>query len=49
MKRTGFTLVEVLVILAILAALAAILVPTVANQEVMRVGGPDWADPVSRS
>lgn len=32
MKRNGFTLVEVLVILAILAALAAILVPTVANQ-----------------
>ena len=31
-KRNGFTLVEVLVILAILAALAAILVPTVANQ-----------------
>ena len=25
------------------------LLPTVANQEVMRVGGPDWADPVSRS
>lgn len=23
------------------------LLPTVANQEVMRVGGPDWADPVS--
>ena len=22
------------------------LLPTVANQEVMRVGGPDWADPV---
>jgi prepilin-type N-terminal cleavage/methylation domain-containing protein len=32
MKRRGFTLVEVLVILAILAALAAILVPTVSNQ-----------------
>ena len=32
MKKSGFTLVEVLVILAILAALAAILVPTVANQ-----------------
>ena len=32
MRRNGFTLVEVLVILAILAALAAILVPTVANQ-----------------
>lgn len=31
-KRQGFTLVEVLVILAILAALAAILVPTVTNQ-----------------
>ncbi|MFO7894299.1 MAG: prepilin-type N-terminal cleavage/methylation domain-containing protein [Longimicrobiales bacterium] len=30
--RHGFTLVEVLVILAILAALAAILVPTVSNQ-----------------
>ena len=25
------------------------LLPTVANQEVMRVGGPDWADPVSMS
>ena len=25
------------------------LLPTVANQEVMRVGGPDWADPVSPS
>lgn len=25
------------------------LLATVANQEVMRVGGPDWADPVSRS
>jgi 2-amino-4-hydroxy-6-hydroxymethyldihydropteridine diphosphokinase len=23
------------------------LLPTVANQEVLRVGGPDWADPVS--
>ena len=22
------------------------LLPTVANQEVMRVGGPDWADPI---
>ena len=32
MNRKGFTLVEVLVILAILAALAAILVPTVSNQ-----------------
>jgi prepilin-type N-terminal cleavage/methylation domain-containing protein len=32
MRRKGFTLVEVLVILAILAALAAILVPTVSNQ-----------------
>ena len=31
-RRAGFTLVEVLVILAILAALAAILVPTVSNQ-----------------
>lgn len=31
-RRHGFTLVEVLVILAILAALAAILVPTVSNQ-----------------
>ena len=31
-RRRGFTLVEVLVILAILAALAAILVPTVSNQ-----------------
>jgi 2-amino-4-hydroxy-6-hydroxymethyldihydropteridine diphosphokinase len=25
------------------------LLPTVANQEVMRVGGPDWADPVPGS
>ena len=25
------------------------LLATVANQEVVRVGGPDWADPVSRS
>ena len=25
------------------------LLPTVATQEVMRVGGPDWADPQSRS
>ena len=25
------------------------LLPTVANQEVLRIGGPDWADPVSRS
>ena len=25
------------------------LLPTVANQEIMRVGGPDWADPQSRS
>jgi 2-amino-4-hydroxy-6-hydroxymethyldihydropteridine diphosphokinase len=25
------------------------LLPTVANQEVMRVGGPDWADPISSS
>jgi 2-amino-4-hydroxy-6-hydroxymethyldihydropteridine diphosphokinase len=25
------------------------LLATVANQEVMRVGGPDWSDPVSRS
>lgn len=25
------------------------LLPTVANQEVMRLGGPDWADPVSRA
>ena len=25
------------------------LLPTVANQEVMRVGGPDWADPRSAS
>ena len=25
------------------------LLPTVAMQEVLRVGGPDWADPVSRS
>jgi 2-amino-4-hydroxy-6-hydroxymethyldihydropteridine diphosphokinase len=25
------------------------LLPTVASQEVMRVGGPDWADPVSPS
>jgi prepilin-type N-terminal cleavage/methylation domain-containing protein len=32
MNRKGFTLVEVLVILAILAALAAVLVPTVSNQ-----------------
>lgn len=32
MHRKGFTLVEVLVILAILAALAAVLVPTVSNQ-----------------
>lgn len=24
------------------------LLATVANQEVMRIGGPDWADPVSR-
>jgi 2-amino-4-hydroxy-6-hydroxymethyldihydropteridine diphosphokinase len=24
------------------------LLATVANQEVMRVGGPDWADPISR-
>ena len=23
------------------------LLATVANQEVMRVGGPDWADPIS--
>ena len=23
------------------------LLPTVANQEVLRVGGPDWADPVA--
>jgi 2-amino-4-hydroxy-6-hydroxymethyldihydropteridine diphosphokinase len=23
------------------------LLPTVANQEVLRVGGPDWADPIS--
>lgn len=32
MSRKGFTLVEVLVILAILSALAAVLVPTVTNQ-----------------
>jgi len=32
LNRKGFTLVEVLVILAILAALAAVLVPTVSNQ-----------------
>jgi hypothetical protein len=25
------------------------LLATVANQEVMRVGGPDWADPVPES
>ena len=25
------------------------LLPTVANQEVLRVGGPDWADPISPS
>ena len=25
------------------------LLATVANQEVMRVGGPDWADPISSS
>ena len=25
------------------------LLPTVANQEVMRVGGPDWADPMPRA
>jgi hypothetical protein len=23
------------------------LLPTVANQEMLRVGGPDWADPIS--
>ena len=32
MRRKGFTLVEVLVILAIIAALAAVLVPTISNQ-----------------
>jgi hypothetical protein len=29
--------------------IVADLLATVANQEMMRIGGPDWADPQSRS